>query len=166
MSNVEKVAITESAKDDYSITDVWVAVELSRLIWYYHHKLRKDYTKEYAHLREPLEVITHRHPADGYRRTTEELRKIYDHKANHKAAQRLQQEWGLTLMRSIKSLKLSVIRKVIAAAGGQLNLVAEKEEIGHFEVVYKMVIRKRSRINLSFVLLTFINLQVNFRSIL
>jgi transposase InsO family protein len=98
----------------------------------------KAYTEKYAHLREPLETIARKHPAYGYRRSTEELEEIRCHKTNHKVVQRLHQEWGLPLLRSIKPPKPSGIRQVITAAGDRINLVAkaEKDEIETFDVAY------------------------------
>jgi len=138
MSNEEKVALAETTKDDYGLPAVLAALELPRSTWYYHQKYVKDYTEKYAHLRKPLEAIARDHPAYGYRRSTEELEEIRRHKTNHKVVQRLHQEWGLPLLRSIKPSKPSGIRQVITAAGDRINLVAktEKDEIETFDVAY------------------------------
>jgi len=50
--------------------------------------------------------------------------------------QRLHREWDLPLIRGTRLPKPSGIRKAIAAAGDRINLVAAREEIGPFEVVY------------------------------
>ena len=138
MSNEEKVALTEATKDDYGLPAVLAALELPRSTWYYHQKYVKAYTEKYAHLQEPLEAIARENPAYGYRRTTEELKEAHRRKINHKVVQRLHQEWGLPLIRSIKPPKPSGIRQVITAAGDRINLVAkaEKDEIESFEVAY------------------------------
>ncbi|MEA1978414.1 MAG: IS3 family transposase, partial [Chloroflexota bacterium] len=125
MSSEEKVALAETTKDDYGLPAVFpqghrddvAALELPRSTWYYHQKYVKTYTAKYAHLREPLEAIARKHPAYGYRRSTEELEEIRRHKTNHKVVQRLHQEWGLPLLRSIKPPKPSGIRQASAAAG-------------------------------------------------
>lgn len=136
MSTSEKVALAESARDDYDLPAVLSVLELPRSSWYYHQKHVKTYTEKYAHLRDPLESIAQEHPAYGYRRTTEELKDAYSHQINHKVVQRLHKEWGLPLLRSVKPPKPSGIREVITAAGDRINLVAEKGEIEPFEVAY------------------------------
>ena len=138
MSSEEKVALAETTKDNFGLPAVLAALELPRSTWYYHQKYVKAYTEKYAHLREPLEAIARKHPAYGYRRSTEELEEIRRHKTNHKVVQKLHQEWGLPLLRSIKPPKPSGIRQVITAAGDRINLVAkaEKDEIETFDVAY------------------------------
>ena len=138
MSSEEKVALAETTKCDYGLPAVLAALELPRSTWYYHQNHVKAYTEKYAHLREPLEAIARKHPAYGYRRSTEELEEIRRHKTNHKVVQRLHQEWDLPLLRSIKPPKPSGIRQVIAAAGNRINIVAkaEKDEIEPFELAY------------------------------
>ncbi len=138
MSNEEKVALAETTKCDYGLPAVLAALELPRSTWYYHQKHVKAYTEKYAHLREPLEAIARKHPAYGYRRSTEELKEVHRHRINHKVVQRLHQEWGLPLLRSTKPPKPSGIRQAITAAGDRINLVvkAEKDEIEPFEVAY------------------------------
>ncbi|MCJ7567122.1 MAG: IS3 family transposase [Anaerolineales bacterium] len=136
MSNEEKVALAETTKDDYSLPAVLAALELPRSSWYYHQKYVKAYTEKYAHLRASLESTAQENPAYGYRRTTRELREMHCRRINHKVVQRLHQEWGLPLLRSVKPPKPSGIRQVITAAGDRINLVAKKDEIGPFEVAY------------------------------
>jgi len=138
MSTEEKVALAETTKDDFGLPAVLAALELPHSTWYYHQKYVKAYTEKYAHLREPLEAIARKHPAYGYRRSTEELKEIRRHKTNHKVVQKLHKEWGLPLLRSIKPPKPSGIRQVITAAGDHINLVAEveKDEIETFDVAY------------------------------
>lgn len=135
MSNREKVALAQEAKGIYGLPPVLAALELPRSSWYYNVE-RQSYTQKYAHLREPLEQIARSHPAYGYRRTTTELQEGHGLPVNHKVVQRLHQEWGLPLMRSVRPPKPSGIREVIKAAGGRINLVAGKENIEPFEVLY------------------------------
>ncbi|HUV12616.1 MAG TPA: IS3 family transposase, partial [Acidobacteriota bacterium] len=134
MSNEEKVALAETTKDDYSLPAVLAALELPGSSWYYHQKYVKAYTEKYAHLRASLESTAQENPTYGYRRTTRELREVHGRRINHKVVQRLHQEWGLPLLRSVKPPKPSGIRQVITAAGDRINLVAKKDEIGPFEV--------------------------------
>jgi transposase InsO family protein len=138
MSSEEKVALAETTKDNFGLPAVLAALELPRSTWYYHQKYVRAYTEKYAHLREPLEAIARKHPAYGYRRSTEELEEIRRHKTNHKVVQKLHQEWGLPILRCIKPPKPSGIRQVITAAGDRINLVAktEKDEIETFDVAY------------------------------
>ena len=138
MSSEEKVALAETTKDNFGLPAVLAALELPHSTWYYHQKYVRAYTEKYAHLREPLEAIARKHPAYGYRRSTEELEEVQSHKTNHKVVQKLHQEWGLPLLRSIKPPKPSGIRQVITAAGDRINLVAkaEKDEIETFDVAY------------------------------
>jgi hypothetical protein len=120
MSNKEKVALAETTKDDYGLSAVFpqghrddvAALELPRSTRYYHQKHVMAYTEKYAHLQEPLEGIARDNPAYGYRRTTKELKEIQRHRINHKVVQRLHQEWGLPLLRSIKPPKPSGIRQL------------------------------------------------------
>lgn len=136
MSTEEKVSLAERVRDGCGLSSVLAVLELPRSTWYYHQKHVKRYVNRYSHLREPLEAIAREHPAYGYRRTTKELRERYGYPINHKVVQRLHQEWGLPLIRSIKPPKPSGIRQVIMAAGDRVNLVARKEGIKPFEVAY------------------------------
>jgi len=120
------VALAESARADYGLPMAQCVLELPRSSWYYHQKHVKAYTEKYAHLREPLESIAQEHPSYGYRRTTRELRDVYLYEINHKVVQKLHQEWGLPLPRSIKPSKPNGMREVIKASGDRINRVAEK----------------------------------------
>jgi len=136
MTTEEKVTLAKSVRDDYALPAVLAVLELPRSTWYYHERHRRVYTEKYAHMREPLEAIAREHPAYGYRRAAKELREGYGYRINHKVVQRLHQEWGLPLMRSIKPPKPSGIRQVIRVAGERVNLVTKKDEIGSLEVGY------------------------------
>lgn len=136
MTNAEKVALAREAKDRYGLAPVLAALELPRSSWYYNVSRRRTYTEKYAHLRQPLEVVARSHPGYGYRRSTTELQEAHGYPVNHKVVQRLHQEWGLPLMRSVRPPRPSGIRQVIEVAGDRVNLVAGREKIGPFEVLY------------------------------
>jgi putative transposase len=136
MNTEEKVSLAYQAQDEHGLSSVLAALQLPRSTWYYHQNQRVTYTEKYAHLREPLETIAQNHHEYGYRRTTPELREVYGYKVNHKVVQRLHQEWDLPLIRGTRMPKPSGIRKAITAAGDRINLVAGRETIQTFEVVY------------------------------
>ncbi|HUW94794.1 MAG TPA: IS3 family transposase [Anaerolineae bacterium] len=136
MSTEQKVALAREAERGHALSPVLEALELPRSTWYYHQSHRVSYTAKYAHLREPLETIAREHPGYGYRRTTAELREAYEYRTNHKVVQRLHQEWELPLIRGTRLPKPSGIRRVIAAAGERINLVATREAIPPFGVAY------------------------------
>ncbi|MGA9531506.1 MAG: IS3 family transposase [Anaerolineales bacterium] len=136
MSTDEKIALAREAIPTYTVPAVSAALDLPRSTWYYHRRHRLSYTEKYAHLRAPLEKIAREHPEYGYRRTTPELREQFGYQTNHKVVQRLHQAWDLPLIRGTRLPKPSGIRQVIEAAGDRVNLVAAKEEIEPFEVVY------------------------------
>jgi len=136
MSTEQKVALAREAERGHALSPVLEALELPRSTWYYHQNHRVSYTAKYAHLREPLEAIAREHPEYGYRRTTAELREAYEYRINHKVVQRLHQEWELPLIRGTRLPKPSGIRRVIAAAGGRINVVATREAIPPFGVAY------------------------------
>jgi hypothetical protein len=95
-----------------------------------------SYEDKYAYLRPALEEIARKHPEYGILRTTEELRDGYGHQVNHKVVQRLHQVWDLRLLRSTRRPKPSKVRQAIVESGERVNLVAQLEEIGLFQVVY------------------------------
>jgi putative transposase len=136
MTTGQKVALVESVRDRYGLTPALAAVELPKTTWYYHRKHKVGYAVRYAHLRPYLETIARQHPEYGYRRATVELREGYGQKINHKVVQRLHQLWDLPLLRSTRPPKPSGIRQAIGAAGERVNLVAQLDDIGLFEVAY------------------------------
>lgn len=135
MTTEQKVALVESVRETYGLAPALGAVGLPKSTWYYHRDQKVAYEEKYAHLRPALEAIARQHPEYGHRRTTVELREIYGHVVNHKVVQRLHQLWDLRLLRSTRPPKPSGIRRVIIAAG-RVNLVAQREQIGLFEVAY------------------------------
>lgn len=136
MTTEQKVALVESVWETHGLVPALAAVELPKATWYYHRNRKVAYEEKYAHLRPDLEAIARQHPEYGYRRTTVELRETYGHATNHKVVQRLHHLWGLPLLRSTRAPQPSGIRQVIIAAGGRVNLVAQLEQIGLFEVAY------------------------------
>jgi len=97
-----------------------------------------NFTEKMLHnpyLRPVLEEITLTHPEYGYRRVGHELNREHVQMINHKVLQKLNQLWGLTMMRSTRKPKPSRIRKAIAIAGDRVNLVVQKPEIQPFEVL-------------------------------
>ena len=75
------------------------------------------------------------HPEYGYRRTSVELNEM-GYPINRKVVSRLHNYWGLSLMRTTKRPKKSVIRALLQETGAFINLVAQLEEIDDFEVLY------------------------------
>lgn len=136
MTTEQKVALVKSVWETHGLAPALAAVELPKATWYYHRNQKVAYEEKYAHLRPDLEAIARQHPEYGYRRTTVELREAYGHAINHKVVQRLHQLWGLPLLRSTRAAKPSGIRQAIIAAGVRVNLVAQLEQIGLFEVAY------------------------------
>lgn len=136
MSTDEKVSLAREAVTTHSVQSVSAALDLPRSTWYYRCRHGRSYTEKHAHLREPLEKIVREHPEYGYRRTTPELREQFGWQVNHKVVQRLHQAWDLPLIRGTRLPKPSGIRRLIEVAGDRVNLVAGKEKIGPFEVLY------------------------------
>lgn len=65
-----------------------------------------------------------------------ELREEYDSVINHKVIERLHQLWELALLRRTRVPKPNGIRQVILSAGNKVNLVAQLNSIGLFQVAY------------------------------
>jgi transposase InsO family protein len=136
MSTEEKVSLVREVQDKHGLSSALAALQLPRSTWYYHQNHRAAYTEKYAYLRKPLEAIARDHHEYGYRRTTPELREVYEYIVNHKVVQRLHQEWDLPLIRGTRAPKISGVRKAIEAAGDRINLVARRETIEAFDVAY------------------------------
>lgn len=128
--------MARQAEGNYRLPAVLAALELPRSTWYYHRRKKRSYTEKHRHLREPLYAIARKHPEYGYRRTKEELDERLGTRVNHKVVQRLHQAWDLPLLRGTRLPKPSGIRRAITAAGDRINLVAGREAIGPFQVVY------------------------------
>jgi transposase InsO family protein len=136
MTTDQKVALVESVWQEHGLKGALAAVELPKATWYYHRNRKVSYEAKYEHLRPHLETVAREHPEYGYRRTTVELRETYGQRINHKVVQRLHRLWGLPLLRSTRPPKPSGIRQALIAAGGRVNLVAQREPIVLFEVAY------------------------------
>lgn len=136
MSTAEKVDLVAAAYKEYGLATTLAVVELPKSTWYYHRKHKLSYQEKYAHLRPLLEEIAQQHPAYGIPRITKELREEYEQVINHKVVQRMLQQWDLSLRRNVRSPKPSGVQKAIKAAGKRANLVAQRDQIGLFEVVY------------------------------
>jgi len=136
MTPQQKVALVESVKDRYGLNLALVVVDLPKSTWYYHQKHKVDYEEKYAHLLSILEEIARQHPDYGVPRIMPELREVYDLGVNHKVVERLLGIWDLSILRSTRRPKPSSIRQAITGAGNRANLVAQREEIGLFQVLY------------------------------
>ncbi len=136
MTTEQKVTLVESVWETYGLGPALAAVELPKSTWYYHRHQKVAYEQKYACLLSDLEAVAREHPEYGYRRTTVELRETYGHVVNHKVVQRLHQLYELRLLRNTRRPKPSGIRQVILAAGKRVNLVAQREQIGLFEVAH------------------------------
>jgi len=136
MTAEQKVSLVETVWETCGLRPALAAMELPKSTWYYHRNRKVVYEEKYAYLLATLEVIAQEHPEYGYRRTTVELRETYGQVINHKVVQRLHRLWDLRLLRSTRVPKPSGIRQVIITAGGRVNLVAQLEQIGLFEVAH------------------------------
>jgi transposase InsO family protein len=136
MTTERKVTLVEEARETYGLKVALKAVDLPKSTWYYHQKHQVTYEERYAHLLPVLATIAREHPAYGRPRITVELRETYGYHINHKVVQRLLRLWELRLLRNTRSPKPSRIRQVIITAGERVNLVAQREHIGLFEVAY------------------------------
>jgi len=136
MSSTEKVKRVAAVRNEYSLTVALAAVELPKSSWYYHQNQKVSYKEKYAHLRPILEEIARNHPEYGYRRTQKELAETYQYPYSREVVRRLHRLWELRLLRSTQPPQPSPVRQTITAAGERVNLVAQRAEIGLFEVAY------------------------------
>lgn len=136
MTPEQKVALVESAKETYGLNQALAVIELPKSTWYYHRQRKVDYEAKYAYLWPILEEIARQHPEYGVPRVMAEIRERYAVQVNHKVVERLLGLWDLSLLRNTRRPKPSGIQRAIAEAGGRANLVAQKVEIGLFQVLY------------------------------
>lgn len=136
MTTAEKVALVEDVHGTHGLNPVLSTLDLPKSTWYYHQNQKVSYQEKYAHVHPLLEDIAQKHPDYGYRRTTKELREEYDSVINHKVIERLHQLWELALLRRTRVPKPNGIRQVILSAGNKVNLVAQLNSIGLFQVAY------------------------------
>lgn len=136
MTPEQKVSLVEDARDTYGLNRSLAAVDLAKSTWYYHQNDKVDYEEKYQHLKPILEAIAREHPEYGLPRIMVELREVYNCGVNHKVVERLLRLWDLRILRGARRPTPSGIYKAILEVGDKANLVAQKDEIGLFEVVY------------------------------
>jgi putative transposase len=136
MTPEQKVSLVEDARDTYGLNRSLAAVDLAKSTWYYHQNDKVDYEEKYQHLKPLLEAIAREHPEYGLPRIMVELREVYSCGVNHKVVERLLRLWDLRILRGARRSSPSGIYKAILEVGDKANLVAQKDEIGLFEVVY------------------------------
>lgn len=132
-----KLELVAAVQAEYGLSRALAALGLARATWYYHQRQPdRSRAAKYAHLRAQLEDILVQHPAYGVRRLTPELRAQAGTRTNHKVVAALLKLWDLPMLRSTHPPRPSGIRRVIAAAGEQINLVAALKRIAVLEVLY------------------------------
>jgi putative transposase len=136
LSTEEKVAFVSDARDEYGLTTALSVVALPKSTWYYHQKGKVSLDEKYAHLRAILEEIARQHPEYGYRRTHKELVENYGYTHGKELVRKLHQRWALRILRSTQPPEPSPVRQAITQAGERANLVAQRDNIGLFEVLY------------------------------
>jgi len=136
MTPEQKVSLVEDTRDTYGLNRSLAAVDLAKSTWYYHQNDKVDYEEKYQHLKPILETIAREHPEYGLPRIMVELREVYSCGVNHKVVERLLRLWDLRILRGARRPTPSGIYKAILEVGDKANLVAQKDEIGLFEVVY------------------------------
>ena len=130
------MAFVADARDEYSLTTALSAVELPKSTWYYYQKHKVSLDEKYAHLRPILEEIARQYPEYGYRRTRKELAENYGYAHGKELIRKLHQRWGLRILRSTQPPEPSQVRQAITQAGERANMVAQRDDIGLFEVLY------------------------------
>jgi len=136
MTPEHKVSLVKDVKDVYGLNRSLAAIDLAKSTWYYHQNERVDYEQKYQHLRPILEAIAREHPEYGLPRIMVELREVYGCSVNHKVVERLLRLWDLRILRGTRRPRSSGIYKAILEVGDKANLVAQKGQIGLFEVLY------------------------------
>lgn len=136
MTTEEKVALVASAQDGHGLNQSLKALGLAKSTWHYHQNQKMTYEEKYADVLAEMEEIALTHPEYGWPRIQVELDKKYGRQVNHKVIQRLLQTARLRLIRTVRRPKSSGIRQIVREAGEKANLVAQKDEIGLFEVLY------------------------------
>ena len=136
MTSEQKVSLVETVRDTYGLNLALGAVNLPKATWYYHQKHKVSYEEKYAHLLPILEGIAREHPEYGLPRIMPELRETHECHVNHKVVERLLGVWDLRILHSTRRPRPSSIQRAIVDAGEQANLVAQRGEIGLFQVLY------------------------------
>lgn len=136
MTTEQKVELVASVRDEHGLAPALTAIGLPKSTWYYHQNEKVSYEEKYAHLRPLVERIIRENPAYGIPRITRELHETYGEHVNHKVIQRLLKIWELSLLRNVQPAAPSHVQQAIAVGGDQVNMVAQMEQIGLFEVAY------------------------------
>jgi putative transposase len=136
MSTVEKVAFVESVRDACGLSMALSAAELPKSTWYYHQKHKVSLDEKYAHLRPILEEIARNYPAYGSRCTREELAETYGYEHSSELIRRLHQRWHLRILHNTRRSAPSQVRQAITQAGERVNMVAQLDGIGLFEILH------------------------------
>lgn len=133
----EKVNLVQRACQDYGLNQVLKAFDLAKSTWYYYQKQKQGFEEKYSHLKDDLFKIAEAHPEYGYRRTTAELKdNLYGYSINHKLVAKLNQCWGLPMIRKVKKPKPNSVTKAIKQAGSKANLVAPIEKPTLYQICY------------------------------
>lgn len=132
----QKVQIVSQAYQEYGLNQSLKATSLAKSSWYYYQKQKKSLEEKYGHLRDGLMEIAENHPQYGYRRTTAELKDNYGYQINHKLVAKLNQYWGLPIIRKVKKPKPNIVSKTIKQAGNGANLVAKIENPDLYQICY------------------------------
>lgn len=119
----QKVKRVNQYQKDYGLNLTLAVIGLPKSTWYYYQRQKVNLEDKYLYLKNDLFKIARKHPAYGKRRIATELKKTYGYKVNHKVIAKLNQCWGLSLIRGVKKPKPSGITKAIKQAGSKANLV-------------------------------------------
>lgn len=79
--------------------------------------------------------IARDHPEYGCRRTTTELNER-GYPVDKKVVEKLHRYWGLSVIKTVKRPRESVVRALLREAGYRIDLVAQLEDISDFDVLY------------------------------
>jgi putative transposase len=135
MTTAEKVRLVAGAVKDYGLGPALTAVDLPRSTWFYQNR-RLSYERRHADLAAVMLKVAEKSPEYGYRRMTTELGETLERPVNTKVVRRLAKSLGLTQLRKPSAPKKSAIRRTIDELGDRVNLVADLDEIGLYEVLY------------------------------
>jgi putative transposase len=135
LTTVERVRLVAGAIKDYGLGPALAAVDLPRSTWFYQNR-RLSYERRHANLAAAMLKVAEKSPEYGYRRMTTELGETLERPMNTKVVRRLAKSLGLTQLRKPRAPKKSAIRRTIDELGDRVNLVADLDEIGLYEVLY------------------------------
>lgn len=115
-------------------TEYWRPWIYQKRIWDYSNQKRSYKEKQY-HLRKPLLEISRDHPEYGYRRTTKELHER-GYPVDKKIVEKLHRYWRLSVIKTVKHPRESVVRTLLGEAGSKVDIVAQLKDILNFDVFY------------------------------